>query len=125
MATPRPEAEAPDPGPGQIGCAFAFVGALLGDLIATVALVIVHPDEVFPNGPDLTTALIALAIGWVVAFGLAVIISAIVVGVGLTWVVGRLTGRGRQPLPLLAAAWLVASMVIAGTALWILAGSNG
>ncbi len=125
MGTPLPTAEGPDPGTGQIGCAFAVVGALVGDLIATVVLVIVHPDEIFPNGPDLTTALIALGIGWVVAFGLAVIVSVIVVGIGLTRVVGRLTARAREPLPLVAAAWLVCAMVIAGTALWILAGSNG
>lgn len=92
--------------------------------MATVGLVIVHPDEVFPSGVDGTTALIALAIGWVVAFGLAVICSAIVVGVGLTVVVDRLTGRSRRPQPLLAAAWLVGSVVIAGTALWLLAGST-
>lgn len=125
MGTPRPEGEPPDPGSAQIGCAFAVVGALAGNLIATVALVIVHPDEIFPNGPDLTTALIALGIGWVVAFGLAVIISALVIGVGLTWIVGRLTGRGREPLPFIAAASLVAAMVVAAMALWILAGSAG
>lgn len=121
----RPKAATRDPGPVQIGCAFALVGAVLGDLVATVVLVIVHPDELFPSGVDPTTALVALAIGWVVAFGLAVIISAIVVGVGLTLVVDRLTGRGREPQPLVAAAWLVGSMVVAGASLWILAGSGG
>jgi hypothetical protein len=124
VGTPRPTAEAPDPGSLQIGCALAFVGAVLGDLIATVVLVIVHPDEVFLSGVDLTTAIIALAIGWVVAVGIAVIISAIVIGVGLTSVVGRLARQHREPLPLLAAAWLVGSMTIAGAALWLLAGSG-
>ncbi len=125
MGSPPLDPEAPDPGSAQIGCAFAVVGALLGNLVATVVLVLVHPDEIFPNGPDLTTAFIALAIGWVVAWTLAVIISALVIGVGLTWVVARLTGRGREPMPFLAVASLVAAMIVAGMALWILAGSGG
>jgi hypothetical protein len=125
VGSPSPKAENDDPGSIQIGCAFAFVGAVLGNVVATIALVIIHPDEVFPSGNDVTTAFIALAIGWVVALGLAVVISTLVIGLGLSWVVGHLTHQARDPLPLLAGAGLVAAMVVAATALWILAGITG
>ncbi len=120
-----------DPGYAQIGCLLAIAGGLVGDVIATVALLVVHPTWLVPSTlevPDGTIgwvvgALASLLIGWVVALGIAVLIGPFA-AVGL----GRLLELAPRLEPLAEPAFIVTAAVapafIAATSLWLLASVN-
>jgi hypothetical protein len=99
-----------DPGYAQVGCVLAIAGGLIGEVIATVALFVVHPTWVVPSSLEVpggtigwvVAVLASLLIGWVVALRIAVLVGPFA-AVGL----GRLLELAPRLEPLAEPAFIV------------------
>jgi hypothetical protein len=69
----------PDSGEFRVGFVAGLLGGIIGDAVATGALILLHPDWLFGTGEPLGRILAGLAIGWAVALAIAVIAGLVLV----------------------------------------------
>jgi hypothetical protein len=110
-----------DPGYAQAGFLIAGLGGLIGNGMATVALVLSHPDWIDRGGAG--AAVVGLAIGWFVALVIAVV-AGFIVAVAITSVFDRSQRTERHSVPLYYVALFSVPLVVAAATLWLLASVN-
>lgn len=111
-----------DPGYFQVGCVVALVSALLGDVVGTAALLVLHPDWLFRTGDAISTSVSGLVVVWVVALVLSVIASLFLVGIGLMSILERVPRLSRSSPNIFIGLMLVVPATIAATILWFALG---
>jgi hypothetical protein len=113
-----------DAGNFQIGCIVAVVSALVGNALATVALLLLHPAWLFGQAEPIGAIVGGLVGGWVVAFVVAVVGSLLVVGVGVMSLIERVPRLSRVSADIFFGLMIVVPAVVAAITLWSTASAN-
>ncbi|MEP6639747.1 MAG: hypothetical protein ABJC39_10400 [Chloroflexota bacterium] len=113
-----------DAGFFQVGCVVALLSAVVGDVVGTAALLVLHPEWLFREGDAIATIVGGLVTGWLVALVVAIIASLIVVGVGLMSLIERMPRLSRSSGDIFLVLMIFVPAVIAAITLWFTASLN-
>lgn len=109
----------PDSGEFRVGCVAGILSGIIGNAVATGALILVHPDWLFGSGEPLGRIIAGLAIGWAVALVIAVIAGMVLVRL-MSMRAGDDRASSRSAAFHVVVVFVVPA-VIAACALWLFA----
>jgi hypothetical protein len=118
------EVTPPEPGSGEfrVGCVAGLLSGIIGNAVATAALIILHPDWLFGTGDPLGRIIAGLAIGWAGALVIAVIASLVLIRL-ISLRAGDAPASSRTAAFNVVVIYVVPAAVAAG-AFWLFASVN-